>query len=120
MPRMLIHYLRAAAPLLIGFAAAAPFAASGQSAEGKVEQLLQAMTLDEKVAMLMGFPFSGPPDPLALAGAGYTPGVPRLGVPPLRFTDGPAGARTPTPATALPAPVSLAATFSTELASSYG
>lgn len=48
------------------------------------------------------------------------PGVPRLGIPPLRLTDGPAGVRTRLPATALPAPVALAASFDPALARRYG
>src|SRR5262245_20246713 len=67
-----------------------------------VDRLVQAMTLDEKIGLLIGNPIAGPPDPLGFAGAGYLPGVPRLGIPPLRFSDGPAGIRTPRPTTALP------------------
>jgi len=87
---------------------------------GIIDGLVRAMTLDEKIGLLIGNPIAGTADPLGLAGAGYLPGVPRLGIPPLRFTDGPAGVRTPLPTTALPAPVALAATFSTRLASAYG
>lgn len=101
------------------FALIAAFAAPARATD-KVEALLQAMTLDEKIGMLIGNPIAGPPDPLGLAGAGFTPGVPRLGVPPLRYADGPAGVRTALPATALPSPVALAATFSTRLAHGYG
>src|SRR5690348_7688110 len=79
------------------------------------------MTTDEKIAMLRGNPGGGPPDPLNQSGADYTPGAPRVGIPPLRFTDGPAGARTAfAPTTALPAPVALASTFSTADATRYG
>ena len=45
---------------------------------------------------------------------------PRLGVPALTFTDGPAGVRMNLPTTAMPAPVALAATFSADLAQRYG
>ena len=62
----------------------------------------------------------GATDPERYGQAGYLPGVPRLGIPPLRLTDGPAGVRTAQPATALPAPVALAATFSTDFAKEYG
>ena len=85
-----------------------------------IDDLIQAMTLDEKIGLLIGNPIAGPPDPLGLAGAGFVTGVPRLGIPPLRFSDGPAGIRTPQPTTALPAPVVLAASFSTQLAGQYG
>jgi beta-glucosidase len=73
------------------------------------------MTLDEKVSMMYGTT-----DPTSYGQAGYVPGVPRLGIPPLRLADGPAGIRTAQPATALPAPVAMASTFSTELAKQYG
>src|SRR5689334_22631230 len=46
------------------------------------------------------------------ASAGYTAGVPRLSVPALRMTDG--------PATALPAPIALGATFDLQLAREVG
>jgi beta-glucosidase len=83
-----------------------------------VEQLLSAMTLDEKLAMLHG---TGDPEPaVGLSSAGYVPPLPRLGIPPLRLADGPAGIRTTAPATALPAPVALAASFDRELAYRYG
>ena len=81
----------------------------------KVDRLLAAMTLDEKIAML-----HGATDPQSFGQAGYLPGVPRLGIPALRLTDGPAGVRTSRPATALPAPVALAATFSVTAAKRYG
>ena len=76
----------------------------------RVEALLAAMTLPEKVALMHGAedPLTGNDLP-DQRGAGYVPGVPRLGIPPLRLTDGPAGIRTARRATALPAPVALAA-----------
>jgi beta-glucosidase len=86
----------------------------------RVNALVHAMTLDEKISLLTGSPGAGVPDPNSVGQAGFLPGVPRLGVPALRFTDGPAGIRTNLSTTALPAPVSLAASFSGELASQYG
>jgi len=79
------------------------------------DALVAQMTLDEKIAML-----HGDRDPENVGQAGYLPGVPRLGIPPMRLSDGPAGVRMGHPATALPAPVALAATFSPELARAYG
>jgi len=52
--------------------------------------------------------------------AGYNNGVPRLGIPPLRQTDGPAGVRLGHEETALPAPVGLTATFDRHAAHEYG
>ncbi|MGD2068485.1 MAG: glycoside hydrolase family 3 C-terminal domain-containing protein [Gemmatimonadota bacterium] len=86
-----------------------------ESASERIEGLVAAMTLDEKVSLLHGVR-----DPESLGQAGYIPGVPRLGIPPLRLSDGPAGIRVTSPATALPAPVALASTFSPELAREYG
>src|SRR5215216_1529657 len=87
-----------------------------------VSQLVQAMTLDEKLGMVNGWPdgVSPPPTTDRLIGVGFIPGVPRLGIPALTFTDGPAGVRMNLPTTAMPAPVALAATFSAELAQQYG
>jgi beta-glucosidase len=87
-----------------------------------VSELVQAMTLDEKLGMVNGWPdgVSPPPTTDRLIGVGFIPGVPRLGIPALTFTDGPAGVRMNLPTTAMPAPVALAATFSAELAQQYG
>jgi beta-glucosidase len=95
--------------LLFGFAT--PVVAQ----ETDIDALLDAMKLDEKLTLL-----HGAEDPTGKAGAGYVPGVERLGIPPLRLADGPAGIRTGLPATALPAPVMLAATFDPELARRFG
>ena len=89
--------------------------AAQAKAPSKVDGLLAAMTLDEKLSMLYGAT-----DPAGYGEAGYIAGVPRLNIPPLRLTDGPAGIRTAQPATALPAPVALASTFSVALAEQFG
>lgn len=86
--------------------------------EKSVDWLLSQMTLEEKSGMLHG---AVDPNPdIGLNGAGYVGGVPRLNIPPLRFADGPAGMRTSLPATALPSPIGLAASFDPELAYRYG
>jgi beta-glucosidase len=98
--------------------------------------LVAQMTLAEKVSMIHGAPEgtdcnsnpdAGPIFPVispSFAGcagqAGYNRGVPRLGIPPLRQTDGPAGIRLGHEATALPAPVALAATFDRRSAREFG
>lgn len=51
--------------------------------------------------------------------AGRIPGVARLGIPPLRLSDGPAGVRLGHQETALPAPVGLAASFDPDLAYTF-
>ena len=87
----------------------------GQASGTRVDSLVRSMTLEEKATFLRG-----ERDPGGEGQAGYMPGVARLGIPPLRLTDGPAGVRTRLPATALPAPVALAASFDPALARRYG
>jgi beta-glucosidase len=84
-------------------------------ASPRVWSLIGQMTLDEKLSFVYLHA-----DPTGVAGAGYIPGVPRLGIPPLRFTDSPDGIRISQPATALPAPVALASSFDDRLAYLYG
>ncbi len=91
-------------------------AAPGEDApSAKVRDLLRRMTLEEKLSLL-----HGARDPMDLGEAGYWPGLPRLGIPPLRLADGPAGVHVNVDATALPAPVALAATFDPGAARQYG
>lgn len=96
-------------------AGAAPGRRRARGTADRVEELLARLTLDEKTALL-----HGASDPDGLGQAGYVPGVPRLGIPPLRLADGPAGVRVRKTATALPAPVMLAAAFDPGLARAYG
>lgn len=91
------------------------FVTAQPKGDSAIDRLITQMTLEEKIAML-----HGATDPERFGQAGYLPGVPRLGIPPLRLSDGPAGVRTAQPATALPAPVALAATFSPDFAQEYG
>jgi beta-glucosidase len=74
------------------------------------------MTLDEKLEQLHGV---GSQEHFRLV-----PGIPRLGVPPLVITNGPAGVgpgdQGSPLATALPAPISLAASFDRHTARTYG
>ncbi len=80
-----------------------------------IQKLLEQMSLEEKISLL-----GGARDPIDLGEAGYWPGLPRLGIPPLRLADGPPGINVTKAATGMPAPVGLAATFSREAARSYG
>lgn len=84
----------------------------------RVEALLAEMTLDEKIAYVTGevnwnYGF-------------YARPLERLGLPALQMADGPAGVRINRgdvhdgTATALPAPIALAATWQPELARAYG
>jgi beta-glucosidase len=75
------------------------------------------MTLDEKLTILHGTA----EDPSTYQGqAGYLAGVPRLGIPPVRFADGPPGVLTRIPSIAPTATMGLAATFSTADAEANG
>lgn len=88
-----------------------------QRASPVVARLLSQMTLEEKISLLHGTH----EDPASDQGeAGYLPGIPRLGIPPLRLADGPPGVLTRYPATALTATMGLAATFSPEDARANG
>ncbi len=82
--------------------------------EERADLLLDAMTRREKVRMLHGS--LGSPVP----STGYIAPIRRLGVPGVTMTDGPAGVRNGQKATALPAPVSQAASFDTDVAREYG
>ena len=79
--------------------------------EEKVDALVAQMTLQEKIQMVHGERKRG--------FIGYVPAIPRLGIPELALTDGPAGVRHG-PGTAFPAPVALAATWDRVLAHEYG
>jgi beta-glucosidase len=77
--------------------------------ETRVEDLLQRMTLDEKIALLGG----------DITGFN-SGGVDRLGIPPIRMSDGPAGVRNGETATAFPVPLNMAASWDPELEYRYG
>src|ERR1035441_2213215 len=89
--------------------------ASAQPQARDIDGLLRQMSLDEKISLL-----HGARDPKNLGEAGYWPGLPRLGIPPLRLADGPCGVNVNRDATGMPAPVGLAATFNPEAARLYG
>jgi beta-glucosidase len=86
-------------------------------AVARAKAIVAKMTLDEKVSELHGIR-----TPTEYR---YVPGIPRLGIPPLQMTNGPAGvgpggAGPQKRATALPSPLSLAATWDPSLAFEYG
>ena len=84
--------LAAAAAMLLG---AAGFAIAQTvpvvTGDARVDKLLSQMTLEEKLTLIHGTH----EDPIGVPGAGRVPGgVPRLGIPGLRFADGPPGVLT--------------------------
>ena len=96
---------------------------SGTLTGAELASLVTQMTPDEEVGMLHGYgdpPSATSPVPSVNGEAGGIAGVPRLGIPPLRFTDGPAGIRLRHVETAMPAPVGLAATWDPGTAAQYG
>jgi beta-glucosidase len=96
--------------------------------ETRTDQLLSQLTLDEKIQLvhgagLCGIPLGGPT--AGVGGAGFIPGIERLGIPDLNSNDGPVGAtncagRPDVQATALPAGIAQAATWNQESALTVG
>lgn len=85
--------------------------------DARVDQLLSQMTLEEKITLIHGTR----EDAAGNQGqAGYLAGVPRLGIPGLRFADGPPGVLTRHPAQGETATMGVAATFSAKDAEENG
>ena len=83
----------------------------------RVDKLLSQMTLQEKLTLIHGTQ----EDPKVYQGqAGYLAGVPRLGIPGLRFADGPPGVLTRHPSQGETATMGVAATFSAKDAEDNG
>ncbi|MGH9590359.1 MAG: glycoside hydrolase family 3 protein, partial [Terracidiphilus sp.] len=86
-------------------------------AVARAKAIVAKMTLDEKITELHGI--------RTATEFRYIPGIPRLGIPPLQMTNGPAGvgpggAGPQKEATALPSPLAVAATWDPSLAFEYG
>ena len=105
--------------------------------ENNIDEVLKAMTLEEKAKLLVGGANNffgtgavvGGEADLVAGAAGTSPAIPRLGIPATVLTDGPAGVRIdPTRkgtdktyyATAFPIGSCLASTWNTELVSKVG
>jgi beta-glucosidase len=102
------------------------FLAPTAFANDRAEALNAQLTLDERIALVhgvMAIPANGMklPDGVQIS-AGYIPGIPRLGIPPLTETDASLGVANPSAlrpgdgATALPSGLALAATFDPDMA----
>lgn len=85
--------------------------------EARVDRLLGQMTPEEKANLLRG---DVEPSATNQGQAGYLPGVPRLGVPSLRFADGPPGVLTRVAGQAQTATMGVAATWSVKDAEQNG
>jgi beta-glucosidase len=101
--------------LLSGIIGAPAYAEDLADYSPKVQSLLKQLTLDEKLSLTVEAR-----DPLTGMQPGYTRGVPRLNLPPLRWVDGPGGIDGRFETTSLPQPIALAASFNRELAYDYG
>ncbi len=83
----------------------------------RVDKILSQMTLEEKLTLIHGTQ----EDPKVYQGqAGYLAGIPRLGIPGLRFADGPPGVLTRHPSQGETATMGVAATFSVKDAEANG
>jgi len=101
--------------VLLGAVIAQPPA--GVTGNAKVDRLLSLMTLEEKISLIHGGPEASPS---GVGQAGTWPGLPRLGIPSLRFTDGPPGVSVGIWSTGMTATMGLAATWSREDARKNG
>ena len=125
--------LAAIAPATAGRAAPAddkPWMDQALDPDRRATLLEEKMTLEEKLAIVhgpMGRAVLGRPTPdRALGGAGFIPGVPRLGIPDLQETDASLGITNPDnvrpgdAATAFPATMATASTWNRSLAYQSG
>ena len=96
----------------------------------RARMVVEQMTKEEKLSLLhgvLGAPWGGERRPAgAIGSAGWAPGVPRLGIPPLQETDAELGVanpgyiRTGDVATAMPSALALASSFDPDLARRQG
>jgi beta-glucosidase len=94
-------------------------------ADMRAAVLVSQLTLDEKIQLVHGTGIPtvglGGPFPSWVQGAGYIPGVSRLGIPPLATADSAGGVNVQNAhTTALPAPIGLASSWDVALAGAYG
>jgi len=100
-----------------------PWLDRSSSPDRRAGLLVEQMTLDEKINLVHGV--EGPlAEQHSLGGAGYVPGVPRLGIPALQMTDGRSGvvdtASRGRYSTALPCALANAASWDLKSAYEYG
>ena len=76
--------MRTAGPRVLSRVSAVMFLLALAARGTDIQALVRRMTLKEKLSLI-----HGARDPRDLGEAGYGPGLPRLGIPPLRMADGP-------------------------------
>ncbi|HEY1594064.1 MAG TPA: glycoside hydrolase family 3 C-terminal domain-containing protein [Thermoleophilaceae bacterium] len=96
-----------------------PWCDTSLSPDARAGLLLDALTQDEKVSLLAGDDLAGGFSGGPTQHTGTSDGVPRVGLPPVYYSDGPVGPRQGS-ATALPVPMALAATFDPAMAFAHG
>ena len=100
-----------------------PWSDKHLSPDQRADLLIQQMTVKEKLSLIHG-DVSEKTLPDWLGGAGYVPGVPRLGIPALQMSDGRSGVanigRTGRYATALPSALANAASWDLQSAYDFG
>jgi beta-glucosidase len=103
-----------------------PWTNTHLSPDDRADQVVKAMTLDEKIQLVHGsMAMLGRKIPGALGGDGFVPGIPRLGIPDLNLIGAGVGVtnlgkRTNGQATALPASLAETATWDPKLAYEFG
>src|SRR5579863_3756548 len=106
-----------------------PWMNSSLSPDERASMVVKEMTLDEKIQVLHGTGMEGlsPLSPLIIysnGGAGYVPGIPRLGIPPIQMSDAAYGIRSSGEngrySTALPSDIAGAASWDLDAAYEYG
>ena len=109
--------------------AARPWMNTSLSPDQRADLVLAQLTLDEKIQFVHGAGWGvlregDPVPPRSNLGAGYTPGIDRLGIPDINLADSAVGVRLGALqsryATLLPSPLGLAATWSLKSANLYG
>ena len=105
-----------------------PWMNTALSADERADLLVAQLTLDDMISLVHGpMPaLCNPPPEDAAMGAGYIPGIPRLGIPPLNETDASLGIANPRRvragdgATGLPSGLALASSWDIDLAYEAG
>jgi beta-glucosidase len=106
-----------------------PWSNPSLSPDERAAMVVKEMTLDEKITLLHGTGMRGLSlmSPLAISsngGAGYVPGIPRLGIPAMQISDAAYGVRSSGEngrySTALPSDLAGAASWDLEAAYEYG
>ncbi len=109
--------LMTASTILLGAVVAFGQSVPTVTGDARVDKLLSQMTIQEKLTLIHGTQ----EDPKVYQGqAGYLAGIPRLGIPGLRFADGPPGVLTRHPSQSETATMGVAATFSAKTAEANG